>query len=301
MNVKNISLFTLSNRSSFSLAGNLIFLVFGLLLLIAGCSQHSSQQTGAPKLAVFDCGRLDYQSIQSFGLSDSDTPVREMFVPCYLIEHQGKRLIWDAGLPLLAVGKGEIEAAPELGITMQYQRSLLDQLSGLGLQPDDVDYLAMSHVHFDHAGAANAFKNSIWIMQRPEYQLAKNNPAKIPGADPRLFSEIANVDVLLLEGDYDLFGDGKVKIISTPGHTVGHQVLFIELKQLGPILLSGDLFHFRATRRLSSVPVFNYNHDQTLDSMRRIEKLIKETGAALWIEHDMELAKTLRKSPYFYR
>ena len=277
-----------------------LMLVLSGLSLITSCTGAFPQKEASPRLYVFDCGRLDYNSIVAFGLSDSDTLVREMFVPCYLIEHKGKRLIWDAGLPLAAVGKGPINPVPGVDVSMTYERSLLDQLKELSLGTEDIDYLVMSHLHFDHAGAANSFTSSIWIMQRPEYELAVTAPEKITGADPRLFSEIKNVESFLIEGDYDIFDDGKVKIISTPGHTIGHQVLLLDLMNTGKVVLSGDLFHFRATRRLSAVPVYNYSPQKTLKSMAKVEQLLKESGATLWIEHDMELANSLNKSPIYY-
>jgi glyoxylase-like metal-dependent hydrolase (beta-lactamase superfamily II) len=104
----------------------------------------------------------------------------------------------------------------------------------------------------------------------------------------------------MLDGDHDVFGDGSVRIIYTPGHTPGHQALLVNLSNTGPVILSGDLFHFRANRRLRRAPTFNYDPVMTLESMDRIEALIKETDAALWIEHDKALADTLRKAPEFY-
>ena len=275
------------------------FALFSLTTLLS-CTVSQEKVSASPRLYIFDCGRLDYTDISAFGVSNDDTAVREMFVPCYLVEHAGKRLIWDAGLPLALVGAGTVNPAPGMGFIMSYKRSLLDQLAELDLGVDDIDYLALSHLHFDHAGAANSFNNSIWIMQQVEYDVAINNPESIAGAQPQLFSELKNSETLLLNGDYDVFGDGKVKIISTPGHTVGHQVLLVDLANTGKLLLSGDLYHFRVTRTLNATPIFNYNREQTLRSMQKVETLLKETGATLWIEHDMKLANTIDKSPSFY-
>jgi len=86
-------------------------------------------------------------------------------------------------------------------------------------------------------------------------------------------------------------------IVSAPGHTPGHQTLLVHLRNTGPVLLSGDLYHFRATRRLRAVPMFNTNADQTLASMDKVERLIEEMGAALWIEHDLAMAQALRLAP----
>ena len=106
---------------------------------------------------------------------------------------------------------------------------------------------------------------------------------------------------MILDGDHDVFGDGKVMIISAPGHTPGHQVLFVDLPETGPLVLSGDLYHFRLSRAEKRVPTFNTDKKQTLAAMEKVENFVAEKGATFWIEHDLALAKTLRKAPDYYR
>jgi len=106
--------------------------------------------------------------------------------------------------------------------------------------------------------------------------------------------------VKVLDDDFDIFGDGKVQIINAPGHTPGHQVLYLELENLGPLILSGDLYHTQVNRSEKRVPIINVDVDQTRKSMDKVEKLIAETGAALWIEHDLALFKTLETAPAYY-
>jgi glyoxylase-like metal-dependent hydrolase (beta-lactamase superfamily II) len=97
-----------------------------------------------------------------------------------------------------------------------------------------------------------------------------------------------------------VFGDGSVTIVSAPGHTPGHQMLLIELAKTGPVMLSGDLYHFRESRLLRRVPKFNYDAATSLRSIDAVEALLEKTHATLWIEHDKALADTLRKAPEFY-
>jgi glyoxylase-like metal-dependent hydrolase (beta-lactamase superfamily II) len=273
-----------------------------LAALTYGSMVRAETPNSAPtRLYVLDCGYLSFPDISIFGLTNDDTDVREMFVPCYLLEHKGSRLLWDAGLPLNAVGQGDIELIPGSGAIMRYEHSLIDQLAAIGVGVEDVEYLVLSHLHFDHAGAANTFKESTWIVQKAERDAGfgpqdPNNPA----FDVTLFSELKTSKTIELDGDHDIYGDGVAKIISAPGHTPGHQVLLIDLPETGKILLGGDLYHFRATLRLRATPVFNFDRDQTLESMARVEEVVESTGATLWIEHDMALARTLRKSPAYY-
>ena len=250
------------------------------------------------KLTVFNCGELRFDDVTAFGLANEETDVREMFVPCYLIEHPRGRLLWDSGLPLAVAGQGEMDVPG--GGRMRYATSIIDQLARQGLKPADIDLLAISHFHFDHVGGANAFSTSQLLIQQTEYDAAFLQPEKFPIFESSLYPDLQSASKTLLNGDHDVFGDGQVMIISAPGHTPGHQVLLVQLKKTGPLLLSGDLYHFRVTRQLKRAPSFNTDAQATFKSMDKVEGLIKGSGATLWIEHDMALAKTLRLAPAFY-
>ena len=278
-------------------------ILFASCLVIGGCTPSEEPtsvvpEAAGPKLSVLDCGWLGFADITLFGLSNEESPVREMFVPCYLIEHQGKRMVWDFGLPPNIVGAGVVEYVP--GATMRYDVSIIDQLKILELEPSDIDFIAPSHLHFDHAGALSLFKGSTLLIQKAERDSVVGGNTENVAIDPSLFAGMEDTPTVKLEGDHDVFGDGKVVIYSTPGHTAGHQVLFIDLENTGKIMLSGDLYHFRFSRENQRTPEFNFSRDQTLESMERVEALLAETDATLWIEHDHALADTLKKSPAFY-
>lgn len=254
------------------------------------------------RLYVFDCGTLELDEVSLFGLEAEDTAVRTLFVPCYLVEHRGdsgiRRLLFDAGLPASAAGQGTVELEP--GMTMHYPTSLENQLDALGLAPDDIDLVAFSHLHFDHVGSAGLFTAAEHLIQRPEHQAGfVDRNAQIYDLD--LIEPLVDSRHRILDGDHDVFGDDSVRLVSTPGHTPGHQALLVRLSDPGPIVLSGDLYHFRASRELRAVPVFNTDAAATRASMERLEALLEAEGATLWIEHDRALADTLRKAPDFYR
>ena len=246
------------------------------------------------RLYVFDCGHLSFPDVSAFGLSNEETSVRELFVPCYLVEHDDGLMIWDAGLPLATVGPRQADAAS------WYETSIIDQLAAMDISPDDIDYTSYSHFHYDHVGAANAFAGATLLIQQSEYDAAFETPETNPVFRPALYSELADSRKILLEGDHDVFGDGSVMIISAPGHTPGHQVLKLELDNTGILVLSGDLYHFEASRRLRRVPVFNTDAEQTLESMDKVEALVEETGATFWVEHSLELAESLNLAPSYY-
>ena len=266
-------------------------------------SAGSTGEASPLKLYVFQCGEIDFPSIAAFGVDDVETPVRRLVVPCYVIDHPEGRLLWDGGLPFSMAEPAGWQTDPDSGIRARLQQTVKDQLLGLDLGFDlsSIDYAAFSHIHYDHVGAANDLTNATWLVQRGDYDALMARDGSVPAVDPSLFSEIKNRPTQVLDGDFDVFGDGRKQLVSAPGHTPGHQVLYLELADFGPLVLSGDLYHFRLSRAQRRVPVFNVDSAQTLTSMDKVEALVANSGATFWIEHDAQLFETLTLAPGFYQ
>ncbi len=259
-------------------------------------SAPAEQTLASPRLYVFDCGNLRVADPGRFSLTMDEVSTLDLSVPCYLIEHPAGTLLWDAGLSdSLAEGSPHTQ---ENGTVTTVTTTLAAQLEELGFTPADLDYLALSHLHYDHAGNANMFAGSTWLVQRPEHEAAFGDAQGF--FDRSLYADLGTAETVILGGDHDVFGDGSVVIKSAPGHTPGHQVLFVKLTDSGPVVLSGDLYHFPENRTLKRVPTFNYDEAQTLESMDLVEDFLIDTGAKLWIEHDSAANARLRKSPAFY-
>jgi len=270
------------------------------LLALGGCNDGDLPQQeplSTLKLYVFDCGMIRLESVEDFSISNDETDVRDMSVPCYVIEHEKGRLLWDGGLPPTTANTDGWQGE---GMLLRLDRTFADQLADIDLSMSSFDLMAFSHMHFDHVGVANEVRGARLIIQKAEYDAAFADPVTLPGADPSLYNKLKDAEQLFITGDHDVFGDGRVRIISAPGHTPGHQVLFIDLANTGPIVLSGDLYHFALSRKDRRVPSFNVDADATLSSMDRVEKFLEEEGATLWIEHELALFKQLKKSPEYY-
>jgi len=265
-------------------------------------SDHAAVSPEATlRLYVFDCGRIRLAdaAIEMFGLTTDETDVRELIVPCYVIEHERGRLLWDGGLPsALAEINGWENPEAELGSRLD--RTLADQLKELGLDMSSFDYQAYSHMHFDHVGVATEVEGATLIIQKAEYEAAFAEEVTVPAFDPSLYGGLATAERIMIEGDHDVFGDGRVRIISAPGHTPGHQVLFLGLENTGPIVLSGDLYHFRFSWKNRRVPSFNVDAEQSLESMEKVDAFLEKTGAELWIEHELAWFEKLHKAPNYY-
>ena len=158
-----------------------------------------------------------------------------------------------------------------------------------------VESVVTPYLHPDHVGVANEIEGATLFIQRAEYDAAFADEVTTPGFDPALYQGLRDVDRQILDDDHEVFGDGRVRILSAPGHTPGHQVLFVDR----PIVLSGDLFIFQLNRREQSVPAFNVDAEATVKSMERIEKVLEETGAELWIEHELARFEQVAQAPAY--
>ena len=252
------------------------------------------------RLYAIDCGRFEYKG--SMGLfSDTgeyDGQSGVLVDPCFLIKHPKGTLLWDTGLG------DRIAASPDGvpywggAIQLHVDKTLQSQLLILGLETDDITYVAFSHFHADHVGNANLFTHSTWIINKAELAAALS-PSPPPAVEVANFSSYANVTTQMIDGDYDVFGDQTVRILKAPGHTPGSQVLIVKLPHSGYVALSGDLYHTRDNRRLKRVPPVNTERADTLASMDRFEHVVTNLRARVVIQHDPEDFRGLPKFPGF--
>jgi N-acyl homoserine lactone hydrolase len=274
-------------------------LPLALLLVPVATAQTRPQAPKTPRVYIFDCGVIKGLSSATFNLKPEEVKGNgEFFVPCYLIVHPKGTMMWDVGVIPDSAFKGDGSPATE-GIST-VNKPLLPQLAALGYTPADITYLAMSHYHSDHTANANAFAGSTWIVRQAERDaMFTDKPASI--MQQGTYSALKNSKTITLkQEDYDVFGDGTVVIKSAPGHTPGHQVLYLKLAQTGGVLIAGDLYHYPEERTLGRFPTFEFSVDQSRASRAAIDTFLKQTGATMWIEHDAATNAKLKKAPGFY-
>lgn len=269
-----------------------------LSLFIVSCAQLVEEKNEI-KLYVFDCGTIEVSDISVFSPGFDKGVAKTLKNTCYLIDHPKGKLIWDTGLADGLINKKD-------GMTngvfhLSVQKTLASQLKEINIDPNSIDYIALSHFHFDHSGNANLFKNAKLLIQKEEFAaIYSKDPTKFH-FDPNSYSKINKEAAVVLDGDFKVFGDDSVVILKTVGHTPGHQALKLELASEGPVVLSGDLYHFEKNRKFRRVPSFNYNVGSSKKSMEKIEDLLVKENATLWIQHDPKQFKKFKFSPSFYQ
>jgi N-acyl homoserine lactone hydrolase len=253
---------------------------------------------GALRLYVFDCGTLAIGDPSSFGFTTDELATTNMSDPCFLVAHPKGTLLWEAGvLPdSVFTSPGSVTKG-----AATVRRPLKVQLAEIGYVPAEITYLAFSHCHGDHTANANEFAGATWLVRQEEHD-AMFGKGNYSGCwAPEHYSSLQHSKTrMLTEPDYDVFGDGSVIIKSAPGHTPGHQVLFVKLSKAAPVLLSGDLYHYPEERTRGRIPHKEFDPKQTSASRTAIEAFLTKTGAQLWIQHDYIGNSKLRKAPSYY-
>lgn len=249
------------------------------------------------KLYVLYAGDIICRDVSQLNAGFPEEGEIHLANPIFLVQHPKGWLLWDAGL------SDELVKQPE-GIEawifhLKMKKTVLEQLEAIGLQPDDIHYFAFSHIHNDHTGNASYFTAATLIMQEKEYRLAFKQEKKPFNYND--YSALENSKVLLLNGDFDLFGDGTIRFIATPGHTLGHQSLLLKLRETGHVLISGDISYYAQNYQQQGIPTFNASRLESLASLEKVENLLETYNAQLWIQHDKAHFETLKLLPEYYQ
>jgi N-acyl homoserine lactone hydrolase len=210
----------------------------------------------------------------------------QLVFSCYVIKHGNDYMVWDTGQPTTA---GPV--APKV--------PLQELLGKLELKPEQIKYVGISHYHGDHIGQVAALPQSTLLIGKGDWDvLVDQKAATTAGTSNANFAHWlgggGKVEPVRL--DQDVFGDGTVVMLNTPGHTPGHHALVVKLKDMGPVILSGDMAHFRENYDQDGVPSFNTDRSQTIASIERIKQIAKNLKATVIVQHD---ARDVSKLPAF--
>ncbi len=258
-------------------------------------SAYTKRNNSNIKLYSMDCGSYDVsdmKDLSSTGVYDGQK--LNMVNPCFLIRHPKGDLLWDTGHidSLTDKPDGEISGVWHAKSKVK----LITQLDQLGIEPKDIDYLSLSHVHPDHAGNANKFIGSTFIVNELEHKYMFSE--KIRSYFGEFYSALENAKTVLFSDEYDVFDDGSLVIYSMPGHTPGSSVLLLRLNKAGNVLLTGDLYVHERGRRFKTMHKYNAQ-ELTMDSRNKFEVLVKKENARVVIQHEKQDFESLPKFPKF--
>lgn len=249
-----------------------------------------------PRLYVLDCGTIISHEPERFGLRREDVSDPDFSDPCFLVMHPRGMLLFDTGLTDAQVGRPIYENKNGYEGLLK-TTTLKGELANIGVTPAAITYLAISHSHWDHVGNANAYAGSTWLARKAEYDVMFG-----PGANAAAknnYAALAHAKIRYIEGDHDVFGDGSVVLLSTPGHTPGHQSLYIKLTNTGGVVVSGDLYHYPAERTQGKMPAREYASG-TPESRRKTDDFLSRTHSQLWIGHSIDWYRDAVKAPGWY-
>jgi N-acyl homoserine lactone hydrolase len=262
------------------------------VVLSAGSGHAQSTPSGVEKLYVLNCGEGVAGDISRWSPGLNEGKSMDFVDNCYLIKHAQGWFLWDTGIPdaVAAMPNGLPSADPK-AVTWHRPKTLASQLEQIGVKPSDVKAMAVSHTHPDHIGNVEMFPTAMLYVQKAEYDWpGANNEPRFKPSHP----------VTKLEGDRDVFGDGSLTILSTPGHTPGHQSLLVKLPHTGAVVLTGDAVHFKSNWENRGVPSNNFSKELTLASMQKLSDTLTAQKAQLWINHDKAQRDGLKLAPEFY-
>jgi glyoxylase-like metal-dependent hydrolase (beta-lactamase superfamily II) len=257
------------------------------------------------KLYMFDTGVLkcNYHDIY---LNGADAPF-EIPVPFFLITHPKGNVVVDGGTPVECATdpKGHWgEISDFFTPVMAPEQGCVSQLKRLGVEPETVRHVVLSHLHLDHVGAVGRFPKATHVVQRVEWEYAHAPDWFACGAYVRKDFDRPGLDWLILEGEwgdfYDLYGDGSIVLIRSPGHTCGHQSILVRPTAASPVLLAVDaadtLDHFEER----ALPGALHSAIDAVRSVQKLRAVQRKTGALVVAGHDPQQWSTLRKAPEYY-
>jgi glyoxylase-like metal-dependent hydrolase (beta-lactamase superfamily II) len=261
-------------------------------LTLSSPAAAQSDKAGVERLYILNCGEGTTSDVSRWTPGMNEGKSAEFVDSCYLIKHSQGWFLWDTGVPdaVASMPNGLVPADPKATVWRR-PKTLIAQLEQLGLKAGDIKSMAVSHTHPDHTGNVELFPQAMLYVQKAEYDWpGTNNEPRFKPSHP----------VELLSGDKDVFGDGSLTILSTPGHTPGHQSLLVKLPKTGAVVLSGDAAHFKSNWDNRVVPSMNVSKDQTVASMQKIADTMAKEKAQLWINHDKAQRDSQKLSPEFY-
>jgi glyoxylase-like metal-dependent hydrolase (beta-lactamase superfamily II) len=221
-------------------------------------------------------------------------------VMSFLVVHPRGRLLFDTGVHCQArldpLGRLGPERAKRLTVKSREGDDVVPQLGLLGLEPDDIRYVANSHLHFDHCGGNEFFPRATLLVQKAEMEAARR-PGFAPGYNPSPLDFDHPLDYRLVDGEHDVWGDGSVILFPTYGHTPGHQSLRVRAGKGADLVCAADACYTRENMDRDVLPRILWNGPIMRESLATLRRLRDRAGATVFYGHDPEQWQAIPRAP----
>lgn len=276
-----------------------VFIALFAVLLVSSAATVSAQKLYWTASGLF--GPFDIK-----GLIPSYPESRDIKIPInmWILDHPKGLVLYDTGNNV-AISDGQCKTHWMAGLCdflkpTQTRKDVIDQqLEKLGYKVSDVKIVITSHSHLDHIGNIEMFPDAIHVMQKKElYQAWWPEKFQRTGAHVLAdYDDARDFNYMELNGDYDLFGDGSVVILSTPGHTMGHQSVKLQLPETGTVILAQDAIWME--ENLEGYPAgLNYSVLDYTNSVNRLKMMRDIENAKLWFGHSGKQYDTMGEKWY---
>jgi glyoxylase-like metal-dependent hydrolase (beta-lactamase superfamily II) len=251
------------------------------------------------KMHLLSGGRLRMR--KNIFVPDADkSETIELSVPCALIRHARGNVLFDTGCHPTVFEQAEARwggLARLMTPSMPAGENVVNELSGLGLSCDDIDLVVCSHLHPDHCGCNSFFKRATFIIHRNEVEAARAPGAQAQGYLAAEWEQEAPLD--MIDGERDVFGDGRMVLLPLPGHTPGTTGALVALDRSGTFFLASDTVSLRTTLDTGVAPKNTWNAEALLRSLAEIRR-IEARGVQILCGHDARQWVSLRKGVEAY-
>ncbi|MBI1776335.1 MAG: N-acyl homoserine lactonase family protein [Proteobacteria bacterium] len=247
------------------------------------------------KLSAFTLGRLTGKlgDLMQDGEGEVELPI-----PAYLIRHEKGTVLFDTGMHPDCQHDPAGRAGPRIGQLFKFDYQPGDEVSGrlksIGQDPAKIDFIVNSHLHFDHVGGNALIPNATVVVQKREWEAGMDPDIAAQRGFNRRDFDLGH-KLMKIDGEHDLFGDGRVVCLPTYGHTPGHQSLKVRLEK-GEVVLAADACYFCRTLRERRLPPRAHDHAEMMRSLDKLAAL-EAGGARIFFGHDAEFWASVPQAP----
>ena len=253
------------------------------------------------KLHAFQCGLKRFPNALFDPFSANPAGIMEIPYFFYLVEHTNGLVLFDTGANPGLIENIKAYLGPEAdnwGIDLKPADDARAQLGAVGVKAEDIDHVVLSHLHYDHAGAMASFPKAQYWIQTLEWEFARNPPLYQQGMYIQSEFDVPIHRIRFMNGAEDMFGDGTIQLIPTPGHTRGHQSMLLQGANQS-YLLAADAAYNPDLEDIGRLPAaaLAWSPSAMIESRLALQQIRNDIGALVLCSHDVAFRTAVKRAP----